>query len=46
MRILLDTNLWVAALLSASMRNRIERIIADDRLEILADSGLDNLVVA
>lgn len=40
MRILLDTNLWVAALLSASMRNRIERIIADDRLEILADSGL------
>ncbi|MBV6440786.1 MAG: putative toxin-antitoxin system toxin component, PIN family [Haliscomenobacteraceae bacterium CHB4] len=40
MRILLDTNLWVAALISASMRNRIERIIADDRLDILADAEL------
>jgi putative PIN family toxin of toxin-antitoxin system len=40
MRILLDTNLWVSALISASMRDRIERIIADDRLEILADPDL------
>jgi len=40
MRILLDTNLWVSALISASMRGRIERIIGDDRLEILADPDL------
>jgi uncharacterized protein len=40
MRILLDTNLWVSALLSTSMRNRIERIIADSRVEILADKEL------
>lgn len=40
MRILLDTNLWVSALLSETMRNRIGRIIADSRLEILADTEL------
>ena len=40
MRILLDTNLWVSALLSETMRNRIGRIIADSRLEILADAEL------
>jgi len=40
MRIVLDTNLWVAALLGASMRERIRRIIADERFEILADAEL------
>jgi hypothetical protein len=40
MRILLDTNLWVAGLISASMRIRIERIIANDQLEILTDIAL------
>lgn len=40
MRILLDTNLWISALLSAAMRNRIERVLADDRLEILANPEL------
>lgn len=40
MTILLDTNLWVSALLSASMRTRIQRIIADENIAILANAQL------
>ncbi|MEI6409677.1 MAG: putative toxin-antitoxin system toxin component, PIN family [Bacteroidota bacterium] len=40
MRVLIDSNLWISALISRSMRVRIERLIADDRLEILADAKL------
>lgn len=42
MRILIDSNLWISALISRSMRVRIERLVADDRLEILADAELFN----
>lgn len=40
MRVVIDTNLWVAALLSASMRERIGRVIANDLIDILATAQL------
>lgn len=40
MRIVIDTNLWVAALLSVPMRERVGRIIADEAVEMLADAEL------
>ena len=40
MNILLDTNLWVSALVSSSMRTRIQRIIADESITILATNEL------
>lgn len=39
-RIVIDTNLWVAALLSTNMRNRIEKILSDERIEIIATHEL------
>lgn len=40
MRILLDTNLWVSALLSVAMRTRIGRLLANPNIEMLADAEL------
>lgn len=40
MRVVIDTNLWVAALLSTSMRGRLIRILADERIDILANTEL------
>lgn len=38
--IVIDTNLWVSAFISQSMRARIIRILASDNLIILADNTL------
>lgn len=40
MNILIDTNLWVSALISASMRMRIHKIIADETITILANESI------
>lgn len=40
MRILLDTNLWVSALLSERTRVRIERLLGNPFFEVLADAKL------
>ena len=40
MRVVIDTNLWLAALLSTSMRERIGRVIEDEQINILADAEL------
>jgi uncharacterized protein len=46
MIILLDTNLWISALVGASMRVRIEKILADKNITILADSNLMEELIA
>jgi uncharacterized protein len=40
MVVLIDTNIWVSALINASMRLRIQRILADERIILLADAEL------
>ncbi len=40
MTVLLDTNLWVSALISASMRARIQRILSSENINILSDTNL------
>ena len=40
MRIVIDTNLWISALISASLRQRLETLIGDERIHILASSEL------
>jgi len=40
MTILIDSNLWVASFISSSMRERIQRLVSDENIVILADSEL------
>lgn len=40
MRIVIDTNLWISALISASTRGRLEFFLANAHFVILADSNL------
>lgn len=40
MTILIDSNLWVASFMSSSMRERIQRLISDENIVILADAEL------
>lgn len=40
MRIVIDTNLWISAFLSYSLRQRLESIIENDQIFILASEEL------
>lgn len=40
MTILIDTNLWVASFISTSVRERIQRLLSDESIVILADAEL------
>lgn len=40
MRIVIDTNLWISALFSYSLRQRLESIIGNDQIFILASEEL------
>lgn len=40
MRIVIDTNLWVSALFSYSLRQRLESVIGNDQIFILASEEL------
>lgn len=44
MRIVIDTNLWISALFSYSLRQRLESIIGNEQIVILASDELLNEV--
>ena len=44
MRIVIDTNLWISALFSYSLRQRLESIIGNEQIVILASDELFNEV--
>ncbi|WP_373551107.1 putative toxin-antitoxin system toxin component, PIN family [Haliscomenobacter sp.] len=44
MRIVIDTNLWISALFSYSLRQRLESIIGNEQIAILASDELLNEV--